>query len=574
MTLTLVVLVLVAADATIKFLSRGEGAAAQAQKQPQEAFVRTYRFKDLSFGYGIRQTREGYALSGTTVLDKAMANTDGFAAKLDGKGNILWSKLYQSFSKVTHEIGNQAGEEDFSTAIEAGGKYVFGGTILGFIDDKYMTKKEMWNDYFISLFDTKGNHIWSKMMGWYNEESNFNIISAEPGAFYIAGNAITEGTGEIEDTDAAPHFMILGKYDLAGNKVWLKRINLYKSQARRAENGDMIVLGYQLTDRVSPTNSIMTDLPVVARINPEGKVIWARSIEALPINVKTAKVVDGQVVTETIQMRNNVANFQDIVPLVRGGYLAIGTTGLLDLAKASDLSLEKMKIVGVKFSENGDFEWAKYLDFKSMLYGSLHAEPAADGGVLISQGYYHKDPDIGAKQERYLALSKEIKDKFSKNYKIGDEKKDPVLKKLWADWEAAGAAYNAATYVKIFASKLADDFSPSWARSIGGTKGTELGGLAPENGGGALLTGKYVTNDLNKVEFNLKHYFEDVILVKFDASGAWGNSKLVGELPTLPAQNAEGKVTSQPMALEITDFSFSFDKKVTPKVSNIKVKTK
>ncbi|MBK5284855.1 MAG: T9SS type A sorting domain-containing protein [Bacteroidia bacterium] len=148
--------------------------------------------------YSIIQTGDGgYAVCGYTQSYGA-GSSDVYVVKLDGSGNIQWTKT----------IGGSGSESGGSIIQTTDGGYAIGGYTNSFGAGG--------TDVFVIKFDGSGNIQWSKTFGGSNSDGGNDIVQTSDGGYAIGGYTQSFGAG---GTDA---YVI--KLDSTGSMQWTKTI--------------------------------------------------------------------------------------------------------------------------------------------------------------------------------------------------------------------------------------------------------------------------------------------------------------------------------------------------------------
>ena len=193
---------------------------------------------------------DGYAIIGLT-RETAGGDNDIQLIRIDNAGNVLWKKNYGS------EYDNRG---NALVALPDGG-FAFVGT----------TKDEdgFDNDMAIYRVDENGEMVWANTFGSHNfDESANDLLLAQNGTqLVLVGNVQSEGLA------------YLRRYDLDGGLLGFASVDLGVvsnsfNSAVELEDGSIVATGFTL-----PTNADVNVL--VAKINPDNEVVWARQIGAL-----------------------------------------------------------------------------------------------------------------------------------------------------------------------------------------------------------------------------------------------------------------------------------------------------
>ncbi|TGK17620.1 hypothetical protein EHO98_13885 [Leptospira stimsonii] len=143
---------------------------------------------------------------------------DSFLIQLDNNGNLIWTKLTGATNKDTRS---------YALATDNSGNIYMTGTTTGSIDDQINSGGLA--DLLILKYDTDGNRIWSRQLGFTGNLFALSNMRAEGKGIsvgkyqdlYVTGYT----TGNLDkqthsDPSNARHNVFITKYDLNGNKIW------------------------------------------------------------------------------------------------------------------------------------------------------------------------------------------------------------------------------------------------------------------------------------------------------------------------------------------------------------------
>lgn len=170
----------------------------------------------------ILQTEDGGYVVFGFVQSKNEGREDGWIAKLDENGEIVWDKAF----------GGSQNDEVFSGIKTADGGYA----VCGYTESKGAGGYDAW----IVKFDENGEMIWDKAFGGIEAEVANSIIQTRDGGYALAGYTWSKGVGR-EDA-----WMI--KLDENGEVIWDKTFGGSNEDVARciiqAEDGGYVLAGY------------------------------------------------------------------------------------------------------------------------------------------------------------------------------------------------------------------------------------------------------------------------------------------------------------------------------------------
>ena len=186
---------------------------------------KTSGLSDNDVAFSIIQTEDGgYAISGYTIL-KNIGEADFYIMKLDEKGNTLWNKIFfESNWDCAYSIIQTKDE---------------GYIISGYTWSKGVGKADAW----VIKLNNKGDMVWNKTFGGYDNDIARSIIQTEDGDYVIVGETQSKGAGEWDAW--------IIKIDEQGNIEWDKTIGGSSWDSIlsiiQTEDGDYVVAGWTMS---------------------------------------------------------------------------------------------------------------------------------------------------------------------------------------------------------------------------------------------------------------------------------------------------------------------------------------
>ncbi len=192
---------------------------------------------------------EGYIISGKTISSER-EDEDILVVKLDSNGNIAWAK---TIGGVNNEAGSSIQQINDGGFILTGGTYSFGAGKI---------------DIIVIRLDSKGNIIWAKTIGSENDEEGWNIKQTLDGGFILVGQ-----TGDFQNNNSD---IVLTKLDKYGKIEWSKIIGgLSNDEAysiQQTKDGNYILTGSTYSFGKGEYDIILIN------IDKNGNVIWTKTI--------------------------------------------------------------------------------------------------------------------------------------------------------------------------------------------------------------------------------------------------------------------------------------------------------
>jgi len=438
-------------------------------------FSKKYSVKARTWGNGISTTRDGgYIVTGTTIPDCQMCDTDAYISKLTSKGAVEWTRLVQTVA------GGSGGDEGYAAIQLADGGYLMSGITPGFETDEeiagtcYTRIKT-----FFSKFDAQGNHQWSRNFPHGSNDLTDSIYPTTDGGFVYL-----ENMSEWETQDAGGDIyyeypfssLKLIKFSGEGSVEWTKRISADdddNSSFAMTSDGGFIFAGnlhYFKEDGSGDEDTLEAydSLEGIIKLDRNGDLEWAKTIETPPVEIPTAIMnEDGTGYTLDYLVWRMPAGWFDFVKETSdGGYLVFGlfstlATSGLNLPVDMEETLDQ-PLMAVKMDGDGNFEWAKTLILKTptTYKDDLLVEQTADNGFVLVWDFTAKDENCDEKNAAYEDMVLEINDAFENGEITYDE--------AMAAYDEIPDEYANTSRYNALVIKTDDEFNLQWAKQIGG----------------------------------------------------------------------------------------------------------
>ncbi|MBN8567927.1 MAG: T9SS type A sorting domain-containing protein [Flavobacteriales bacterium] len=201
------------------------------------------------YAYSIKQTNDGGFIAAGFTYTYGAGDADAFFVKLDGNGNIQWSKT----------VGRSFEDQAYSVVVTSDGGFAATGEshFGGGNADMYLIK-----------LDANGNLQWTRTVGGPNNDRAWNIIQSSDGGYGIAGWGNSYGSGDYD--------MYCAKFDVNGSLQWTRTLG-----GANAESASSIIQttdGGFLISGGSNSFSGNNDNIYIAKIDAIGVYSWSRII--------------------------------------------------------------------------------------------------------------------------------------------------------------------------------------------------------------------------------------------------------------------------------------------------------
>ncbi len=277
-------------------------------------------------GYCSGDTVFGEGTPGETILPGCGGDTDGFLARYDEKGNLLWARQFGGwyFDAV---YGLEVTSEEYSLVsgiIEMDG--VFGE---GEPNETHLQNVDYFS--FLAKFDPDGNLVWAKTFDSEASHRSFSLsLNEESDTLHIVGYFrepyITFGEGEdavTVETHGGTESLYVAAMDLDGNVKWARGASGPSSIAHNVASlpgGGAVIGGYFLENIVfEASKNGMVSLECegmcnyLAGYDRDGKCLWARNLGKGQGAPHVAVAAQEDTIVVTLQFWDITLRYPDIL---------------------------------------------------------------------------------------------------------------------------------------------------------------------------------------------------------------------------------------------------------------------
>lgn len=311
----------------------------------------------ISGTYSVKANIGNVTLTGAAV--------DGFVAKFDPSGNILWAKQISSItSDGAYSIKLDATGIPYVTGVFSG-TATFGTTSLTSDGD---------GDIFVAKYNpANGEIIWAKKYGGENLQIGSSLCINSSGEIYLAGNFMTSAKiGTNTFTAAGDLDSFIAKLNSEGEVIWAKQISGPYSDIVASivtdANGNCYATGYYIEstsfDGLTLTSSGKSDI-FLSKFSSSGNLIWVKSAGSNDVDKGNSVAVDNTGNVYITGYFSNNALFGD---------KTLTTNGI-----NNDLFV-------AKFNSEGNINWVKQAGGPGFDYGNSIAVNGV--GTLTIGGYF------------------------------------------------------------------------------------------------------------------------------------------------------------------------------------------
>ncbi|MFH1253236.1 MAG: hypothetical protein V1664_02790 [Candidatus Uhrbacteria bacterium] len=502
-------------------------------------FINHYRLDVTTQAGGVWQTADGgYLLNGQTDDLNPFFPPEGFITRTNSAGQVVWSKLFQSFDYTTDPMASPYGAEDGKEIVElSDGSIIAVGELIGFTDDAYLEKKENWYDVFITKLDKDGNLVWSKMIGDYGTDAVDQVFETNDGGFMVSFK-VDQLCNCSEPVDAYKNYVLV-KYTADGEREWTKKTSFVKSSLYtdqfiiRPTSDGYIMIGQ--AESPEEAGFMSSSMPTMVKTDSNLNVIWTKDLEAVSqqyLNVTPND--DGTFDMGYTTMRITAGDFQDVETTSDGGFITFGFfSSLITQGTYTTFTVStKIELAAAKFDTDGNLLWVKSLNSEiEKRENQLYATKTADGNFVLMMKEY-----LGSEN-------------------LADYLNDP--EKYLSVYNTSGA----------FLIKADEDFNIIWSKEVGGVDYIDPQDIQSTADGGVAISGYYITPEVATVSFGENIYYQDAVLIKLDVNGdASGDDDWVNDYTSFTTADVSQYVVTHDLPMKIEDFVLPVDQITAPAV--------
>ncbi|QMU29534.1 T9SS type A sorting domain-containing protein [Adhaeribacter radiodurans] len=163
--------------------------------------------------------RNGYLVAGSSNSpvsgDKSQPSQglqDYWLLRIDNQGQKLWDQRY----------GGNSNDNLADLLVSPDGSILLGGTSNSRVNGNKTQASRGGSDYWVVKTDSTGQLLWDKRFGGSEQDNLFAIASSPTGEYLLAGQSLSEDTGDKSQPSQGNQDFWLVKINNNGNKIWDK----------------------------------------------------------------------------------------------------------------------------------------------------------------------------------------------------------------------------------------------------------------------------------------------------------------------------------------------------------------
>lgn len=329
------------------------------------------------FGSAVQVTNDGGYIIGGYCFAPDGVYQDMYLAKTDQNGNVEWEKT----------IGGAKNDRCNAMIQSHDGGFVIVGSTNSFGGGDY--------DIYVVRTDGAGNTIWERTLGDAQYEYGSSIIQSPDGGYIIAGDSNTGPYGRID--------MYIVKLSITGDILWQRWFggthDDFPGGLQNCKEGGFIVAGSSVTRNTGSFDFSLTKLDDMGEMEWEN-YFGSTSHEFAHAVTQTSDggyIIGGYIDKIDVDWdmyviktdRNGKAEwertFGDISVNIANSVLQTTDLGFVLAGYTTNPITHKRSAALVKIDPYGSVLWTRFLQFKSISYGSS-VQHTADSGFIVT-GY-------------------------------------------------------------------------------------------------------------------------------------------------------------------------------------------
>ncbi|MCB0375558.1 MAG: hypothetical protein KDD04_06535, partial [Sinomicrobium sp.] len=258
------------------------GSNNESHSPVETAWVKTFGGSEDDVAVSVIAASDGtYMVLGTTastngdITDNAVAENDFWLLKIDGEGNVVWSKTYGG-------SGEDIGQSVIQTA---DGGYAIAGYSQS--SDGDGSNNEGFHDQWLLKLDDQGNIEWENSFGFAGHDHAYDVLQTADGGYLLSGfTDITASGGQGNYGKSAEALHGVGEFwavktDASGTLQWSRYFGGTNNDRAyavvQANDGGFVLTGFAESNDFDISGTKGSYDFWVIKITATGDLAWERS---------------------------------------------------------------------------------------------------------------------------------------------------------------------------------------------------------------------------------------------------------------------------------------------------------
>ena len=268
--------------------------------------------------------------------------TNTVVVKLDSSGARVWSRTMgvANQSRLSGSDHSERATYPAGVATDTENSVYVAGFVAGSLNGQTNSGRQ---DAFLIKLSSSGNVLWTRLLGAVGDDGVTGIATNGTN-IYLTGYACGNGMRFAGNTIQGPCDVFVSKYDKNGNRLWAKLFgssrNDYAAKIAKVSSGGAVVVGTYESTTFNANGFPINRDGFVIRLDPNGNVIWNKTISS-PQNDEALAVVASDSV---VYVGGKTEGSLNGTPRTR--------TGSTDLTDAFVLQMS---------TSNGNTQWTRFI---------------------------------------------------------------------------------------------------------------------------------------------------------------------------------------------------------------------
>jgi hypothetical protein len=423
-------------------------------------------------------------------------------------------------------------------------------------------------DLFLSKYNSNGNLLWAKSFGGLDDDEAYSIKADASGNIYVAGwfksTYIIFGSDTLTNSDTTGNYtdLFLAKFDANGNVLWAKSaggVDNDKANSVALDNsGNAYLTGYFYSSTLSFGTTTLTNTGLydifLAKFDPNGNVIWAKSAGGTDYDGASSVAVDGTGNIYLAGWFESSTLIFDTTTLINVGYedifLAKYDAGGNVLWAKSAGGNDGDEANSIAVDTSGNIYMAGNFSSDTIRFGSTALTNTGGDAIFLAK-YNSNGTILWAKTAEGSADATSLAvDNSGNSYLTGDFESATLN---FGSYTLTNTDNSENTY-DLFLTKYDANGNLSWAKSAGGTDDDGANAVAVDLSGNTYIAGWFYSPSLSfgyADLLNTNGSSDDIFLAKSGAAAGINELKSSLSIEVYPNPATNNIIVEVPQGSEI-----------------------